>query len=71
MGSFHQLITVSQCVYLVFSSGPPTEELLLLIGAAEMFSVARIIVSVDAWRLEFTCFSSSLKPLKMPVLLTV
>lgn len=48
MASFHQSITVGRRVHLVFSS----EELLLLIGASEMFSIARVIVSVDAWRLE-------------------
>lgn len=66
--SWSQLADVST---LCFHPGLPTEELLLLIGAAEMFSMVRITISVGAWRLEFTCFSSSLKALKKPVLLTV
>lgn len=35
-----------------FHAALRTEELPLLIGAVEMFSIARVIVSVDAWRLE-------------------
>lgn len=52
MGSFNQSITVGSWSTSCFHPASGPEELLLLIGAAEMFSIARIIVSVDAWRLE-------------------